>query len=709
MQTYLNKRKTPDRAAPPVQEAAPSRSEMLHLSGAGAPQPMSPQLREKFEPGFGADFSNIRISRGHIPEELGVEAVAQGTDILLDERAGMDVLGHELAHVVQQAQGRVEGGFPVVENAALEHEADVMGARVSSGLTAEAGPQNGFGGETMSIAPMSSASAPAQCKSGKSKEEKKMDKMQISNPTVLQPGQRGYQNGMLDSKALDQSRAVAATTHSVALSQMLSSMHDPAYMQQVMAHTGSTSEDIRTDMGKLVGADYARGAASLDTNGQMSVRDQDMFRTSHMYNQNFARFVQGEMKQSSSQAIAAAKGSQISHRVENGKNIAELPSDVVDQQFQAMADEATSSAPVMAAIDGFFSGMRSRNTTMSDEHLEGIMSNDVFLRGGNPQLIEAAVASKGQDAEGAEKISALSMALQKKLQGNRVNLFPGRMAQAAPVPAPAPQAAAAQEEALPEGVELSDPVYEEIEEAAAQEEALPEGVELSDPVYEEIEEAAAQEEALPEGVELSDPVYEEVEEAPAAQKKQLSPLEEMMGLVARSERNRVIPRESFDEMTDEKGNLLDAATIAANANAAFPAGRDEMISMFDPKTIPRREARAATQAAEEETFSGSMRSLFDDVSAELLEAGMPHAPGVWDEEAVSGFGQCDDLEPSAALPPMPSIEFAQIHPALQEQMNLSDAAENRIMEDVTVLDPAAQMRPAPAPAQKKTHWWLLWT
>ena len=173
MQTYQTKRKAPDRAVPPVQEAAPSKSEMLHLSGAGAPQPMSPALREKFEPGFSADFSNIRISRGHIPEELGVRAVAQGTDILLDQSAGMDVLGHELAHVVQQAQGRVEGGFPVVENAALEHEADVMGARAASGLSAQMGSENGFGGEAMSIAPMSAASAPAQCKS---RAEKKAEK-----------------------------------------------------------------------------------------------------------------------------------------------------------------------------------------------------------------------------------------------------------------------------------------------------------------------------------------------------------------------------------------------------------------------------------------------------------------------------------------------------------------------------------------------------
>ena len=51
-----------------------------------------------------------------------------------------------------------------------------MGARVASGLTAEVGSQNGFGGETMSISPMSSASAPAQCKSKEEKEAEKAAK-----------------------------------------------------------------------------------------------------------------------------------------------------------------------------------------------------------------------------------------------------------------------------------------------------------------------------------------------------------------------------------------------------------------------------------------------------------------------------------------------------------------------------------------------------
>lgn len=176
MQSYLTKRRSAPAKDNRPQTQPITTNEMLHMSNAGAPQPMSPALREKFEPGFSADFSNIRISRGHIPEELGVQAVAKGTDILLDSSAGMDVLGHELAHVVQQAQGRVAGGYPVVENAGLEHEADVMGARVASGLTAEVGSQNGFGGETMSISPMSSASAPAQCKSKEEKEAEKAAK-----------------------------------------------------------------------------------------------------------------------------------------------------------------------------------------------------------------------------------------------------------------------------------------------------------------------------------------------------------------------------------------------------------------------------------------------------------------------------------------------------------------------------------------------------
>ena len=147
-----------------------SNSAMLSMIGGGNLGPMSHALRERFEPAFKADFSNVRISRGRIPTEFGAEAFAQGTDIHLDSEAGDSVLGHELAHVVQQASGRVApGGFSMVENASLEYEADVLGERAAAGGQARTG-------DFMSITPMNSPSAPIQAKKKKHKQQAKRQK-----------------------------------------------------------------------------------------------------------------------------------------------------------------------------------------------------------------------------------------------------------------------------------------------------------------------------------------------------------------------------------------------------------------------------------------------------------------------------------------------------------------------------------------------------
>ena len=78
--------------------------------------------------------------RGHYgsskPAAVQAHAYTQGTDIHIapgQERH----LPHEAWHVAQQMAGRVQptteiGGMPVNDNAALEHEADVMGARANS-------------------------------------------------------------------------------------------------------------------------------------------------------------------------------------------------------------------------------------------------------------------------------------------------------------------------------------------------------------------------------------------------------------------------------------------------------------------------------------------------------------------------------------------------------------------------------------------------
>ena len=97
------------------------------------------------EAAHNADFSDVRIhpSSSKAPE-VGALAYTQGTDIHFapgqfspDTGSGKSLLGHELTHVVQQRQGRVQpttevNGMPVNDNPALEKEADVLGKKASS-------------------------------------------------------------------------------------------------------------------------------------------------------------------------------------------------------------------------------------------------------------------------------------------------------------------------------------------------------------------------------------------------------------------------------------------------------------------------------------------------------------------------------------------------------------------------------------------------
>ena len=71
MQTYATKKKS---ATPAVQGNMMeniSKSEMLRLSGAGAPQPMSPALREKFEPGFARTSPTSASAGATFPRRWG--------------------------------------------------------------------------------------------------------------------------------------------------------------------------------------------------------------------------------------------------------------------------------------------------------------------------------------------------------------------------------------------------------------------------------------------------------------------------------------------------------------------------------------------------------------------------------------------------------------------------------------------------------------
>jgi hypothetical protein len=100
-------------------------------------------VKDLMESSFNTDFSDVRVhAESGKASQVGALAYTQGSDIHFapgqfspDSGAGRQLLGHELAHVVQQRQGRVQpttevNGMPVNDSTALEKEADILGSKV---------------------------------------------------------------------------------------------------------------------------------------------------------------------------------------------------------------------------------------------------------------------------------------------------------------------------------------------------------------------------------------------------------------------------------------------------------------------------------------------------------------------------------------------------------------------------------------------------
>lgn len=112
----------------------------------------------KMESGFGEDFSDVNIhTDSSKASDVGALAYAQGNDVHFaagqfkpDTQKGQELIGHEMAHVVQQRKGQVKpttevGGMAVNDDPALENEADEMGAKVAQGKFADGGSGSGGG------------------------------------------------------------------------------------------------------------------------------------------------------------------------------------------------------------------------------------------------------------------------------------------------------------------------------------------------------------------------------------------------------------------------------------------------------------------------------------------------------------------------------------------------------------------------------------
>lgn len=110
--------------------------------GRGGGQPLPQAVLAKMETAFGADFSGVRIHVGPQATRIGAVAFTMGEDVYFapgkyqpDSAQGQQLIGHELAHVIQQRQGRVRApgsGVAVVQDRALEIEADRLGAQAAA-------------------------------------------------------------------------------------------------------------------------------------------------------------------------------------------------------------------------------------------------------------------------------------------------------------------------------------------------------------------------------------------------------------------------------------------------------------------------------------------------------------------------------------------------------------------------------------------------
>ena len=113
------------------------------LKPRGSGQPLPEPVQKKMESFFNTSFADVRVHVGHEATSIGALAFTHGTDLYFapgqynpQSSQGQQLLGHELTHVVQQRAGRVRNplgtGVAVVQDPALEAEAERMGLRAAS-------------------------------------------------------------------------------------------------------------------------------------------------------------------------------------------------------------------------------------------------------------------------------------------------------------------------------------------------------------------------------------------------------------------------------------------------------------------------------------------------------------------------------------------------------------------------------------------------
>ncbi len=163
MRNYQEQRSGSAAANPSVQERAPAQPQVADPASRDfamggvqtalqraedqtlqAKTGMPDEVRSSMESSFGQDFSSVRVHRNSAQaKSIGALAYTKGNDVHFapgqynpGSQSGRKLIGHELAHVVQQRQGRVRptgsvGGMALNDSPRLEAEADRQGDRAA--------------------------------------------------------------------------------------------------------------------------------------------------------------------------------------------------------------------------------------------------------------------------------------------------------------------------------------------------------------------------------------------------------------------------------------------------------------------------------------------------------------------------------------------------------------------------------------------------
>lgn len=123
----------------PVGEGIETQINAMRGQGSGVPD----GIRTQMESATGTDLSGVRVHQSAesdtLNRQLTAKAFTTGSDVFLRSDASTGdshLMGHELAHVVQQSTGRTASGGGMTAGAAndpLEHEADRLAESVLSG------------------------------------------------------------------------------------------------------------------------------------------------------------------------------------------------------------------------------------------------------------------------------------------------------------------------------------------------------------------------------------------------------------------------------------------------------------------------------------------------------------------------------------------------------------------------------------------------